>query len=68
MVPENSVFFCSTMATAERSVSSPYSLTSTPPTFTLPSVTSYRRGISCTSVDLEEPVPPRIPTVMPERI
>ena len=40
MLPENSSFFCNTMLTALRSASRSYSRTSTPPTFTLPSVTS----------------------------
>ena len=34
-----------------------------PPTRTVPRLVSYRRGMSCTSVVFEEPVPPRIPTV-----
>ena len=65
MVPENSTFFCSTMATLLRRVSILYSRTS-PPTRTQPRVTSYSRGISCTRVDFEEPVPPRMPTVCPD--
>ena len=39
-----------------------------PPTLTLPSVTSYNLGISCTNVDFALPVPPIIPTVSPELI
>ena len=66
MVPENSSFFCSTMATLSRSTSRSYFRTSMPPTFKVPSLTSYRRGISCTKVVLLEPVPPRMPTVAPE--
>ena len=66
MVPENSTFFCSTTATWLRRVSRSYLRTSTPPTFTLPSVTSYRRGISWIRLDLEEPVPPRMPMTSPD--
>ena len=46
MVPEKSTFFCNTIATALRKVSSGYSRTSRPPTFKLPLYTSYNRGIS----------------------
>ena len=31
----------------------------------LPPVTSYRRGMSCTSVDLPEPVEPMMPSIWP---
>ena len=37
-----------------------------PPTLTLPSVASYRRGIRLTNVLLALPVPPIMPTVIPE--
>ena len=65
MVPENRVFFCSTMAQPWRRASMVYSLTSCPPTDTTPSVASYSRGIRLTRVLLALPVPPRMPTVMP---
>ena len=39
-----------------------------PPTRTVPSVASYRRQISWISVDLLAPVPPIMPTVMPDLI
>ena len=39
--------------------------TSTPSTFTLPSVASKNRGIRLTSVDLPEPVLPMNATVSP---
>lgn len=68
IVPEKSTFFCSTIATALRKVSMSYSRTSTPPTLTVPSVVSYSLDMSCTSVDLEEPVPPIMPIVSPERM
>ena len=68
MVPENSTFFCKTIATASRRVVRLYSRTFTPPTRTSPFVVSYNRGISCTRVDFALPVPPRIPTVSPDRI
>ena len=66
IVPENSTFFCSTTATWLRSVSRSYCRTSTPPTRTLPSVTSYSRQMSCTRLVLEDPVPPMMPTVWPD--
>ena len=65
MVPENRVFFCSTMAQPSRSASMVYSFTLWPPTYTAPLLTSYSRGIMLTSVVLALPVPPRMPTVMP---
>ena len=68
IVPENRIFFCKTTATWFRSVLRSYSLTSLPPTFTTPSVVSYRREISWIKVDFEEPVPPIIPIVSPELI
>ena len=68
IVPENRIFICKTTATWFRSVLRSYSLTSLPPTFTTPSVVSYRREINWIKVDLEEPVPPIIPTVSPDRI
>ena len=34
----------------------------------MPSVTSYRRGINWISEDLEEPVPPMMPMVSPDRM
>ena len=37
-------------------------------TETVPAVASYSRGISWTSVVLELPVPPMMPTVSPERM
>ena len=67
-VPENKTFFCSTMPIASRNAYKSYSLTSYPPTITVPDVASYKRGISCTSVLFAEPVPPKIPTVCPEDI
>lgn len=45
-----------------------YSLTSLPPTCTLPSVTSYSLEMSWMSEDLDEPVPPMMPMVSPERM
>ena len=66
MVPEKSTFFCNTMATLLRKTSSSYFRTSTPPTFTAPWLTSYRRGMSCTKVDLALPVPPKTPTIAPD--
>ena len=36
-----------------------------PSRVTLPPVTSYRRGMSCTSVDLPQPVEPMTPSVWP---
>lgn len=66
IVPLNSSFFCNTMATLLRRVSRSYLRTSTPPMVTLPSVTSYRRGSSCTRLDLAEPVPPMMPMVSPD--
>ena len=65
MVPEKSVFFCSTMAQASRRCSFVYSRTGRPPTDTVPFVASYRRGISDTSDVFPLPVPPRMPTVCP---
>jgi len=62
------VFFCSTMPTASRSFETAYSRTSRPSILRLPSVTSYSRGISCTSDDFAEPVPPMTPSVCPGRI
>ena len=66
MLPENRVFFCSTMAQASRRCRMVYRRTSCPPTLTLPSVTSYSRGIRLTRVVFALPVPPRMPTVAPE--
>ena len=37
-----------------------------PPTKTSPSLTSYKRDIKLTKLDLDEPVPPIIPTVSPD--
>ena len=68
MVPENKTFFCKTMATESLRTVKSYSLTSLFPTLTLPSLTSYKRGISCTKLDLAEPVPPMIPIVSPDLI
>ena len=62
-VPENSTFFCRMILTASRRAARSYARTSFPPTRTVPRLVSYRRGMSCTSVVFEEPVPPRIPTV-----
>ena len=41
------------------------SRTSMPSSEMLPPVTSYRRGINCTSVDLPEPVEPMMPSIWP---
>ena len=67
IVPVMSDARCGTMATVERSWSSGHSRTSRPSTLTLPDVASYRRGSSCTSVDLPDPVPPMMPRVSPSR-
>ncbi len=68
MVPENRMFFCRTTPTASRRRASEYSRTSLPLTRRVPDDTSYSRGISCTSEDFAEPVPPMMPTVLPSSI
>ena len=67
-MPEKSTFFCSTTDTCVRSASTSYARTSLPPTLTEPSVASYRREMSDTSVDFALPVPPMMPMVSPERM
>ena len=63
MVPENSTPFCGTKPICCRSSSSGRSRSSTPSSVMLPAVTSYRRGIRFTSVDLPQPVLPMIAVV-----
>jgi len=65
IVPLKSTFFCSTIATLSLSVTRSYFRTSMPPTLTVPDNVSYKRGMSETSVDFEEPVPPSKPTTCP---
>jgi hypothetical protein len=54
-----------TTAICARSDAASMSRTSAPSTSSAPSVTSYRRGMSCTSVVLPEPVAPTSATVVP---
>ena len=65
MVPLTSDARCGTVATTWRSWPSCQARTSEPITLTLPVLASYRRGISETSVDLPLPVPPIMPSVLP---
>src|SRR5882757_7588658 len=54
-----------TTAITARSEATSTSRTSVPSTSTAPALTSYRRGMSCTSVVLPEPVAPTSATVLP---
>ena len=67
MVPLNSTFFCSTMATLLRRVSRSYSRTSTPPT--QHAALGRRRtdaGSAAPGWTWREPVPPMMPMVSPD--
>ena len=65
MVPENNTPFCGTKPIFPRSSCIDSLRISLPSISTLPAVTSYRRGIRLTSVDLPHPVLPIIAVVVP---